>query len=185
MSKNGGNRLKISDSERLNIEEAIKRKIRAANRAAKMNNIRKVMSLYYDISGLFLDLGNEEKAKIFNKTAKKYEATLKIQEIIEKYINIAKNEYSKGNYQNVGQIYIKLSNIIKKIDPKRGIEFRNFGEKMLNLKPGQPISPQPKKSNQKEDIEQVLIDLVLVCPKCGRDLDPDSDICKYCGTKIE
>jgi hypothetical protein len=189
------------DENKSEIEESIRRKIKAANRAAKVNNYKRFVELYFDISTLFLELGNEEKAKSFNKIAKKYEAQLKLQEIINKYMNIAKEAYIDGNYKKVVKIYFQLADIIKKIDPERGQKFRAVGEKILRSKsgrvsPDQPHIPQianttPSESfhslkvEQKSDLDDAFVVLAIVCPNCGKEVDPDSDFCGYCGTKIE
>lgn len=191
----------ILDENKSDIEESIKRKIKAANRAAKVNNYKRFVELYFDISTLFLELGNEEKAKSFNKTAKKFDAKLKLQEIINKYMAIAKEAYIDGDYKKVVKIYFQLAEIINKIDPERGKKFRAVGERILRSKTGK-ISPTQQtvpqianitpsesfnslKVEKKPDLDEAFVVLAVVCPNCGKEVDPESDFCGYCGTKIE
>lgn len=191
----------ILDENKSEIEESIRRKVKAANRAAKVNNYKRFVELYFDISTLFLELGNEEKAKSFNKIAKKYDAQLKLQEIINKYMNIAKEAYIDGDFKKVVKIYFQLADIIKKIDPERGNKFRAVGEKILRSKTGKILpaeSPIPQIANttpsesftslkveEESDLDDAFVVLAIVCPNCGKEVDPESDFCGYCGTKIE
>ncbi|MHA1230569.1 MAG: zinc ribbon domain-containing protein [Candidatus Helarchaeota archaeon] len=189
--------MNISKEDRILIENAIKRKIKAANRAVKSKKYNRVAELYFDISNLFLELGDSEKSKLFNKSAKKYEAKGKLEEILMKYIEKAKNEFSKGNYEVVGKIYLQIAQIIEKINPSQATIYREFGNKILSgqlehlaiyneiSKPIQYNQSEKSTSTDDNDINQVFIELVVVCPHCGADLEPDSDVCPKCGSKVE
>ncbi|MBD3230872.1 MAG: zinc-ribbon domain-containing protein [Candidatus Lokiarchaeota archaeon] len=185
------------EEDRLEIEKAIRRKIKAANRAAKTKNYEKISELYFDVSILFLEIGDEQNAKKFNKTAKKYQARVELQKIINKYISKARVEYEKGKFRNVAKIYFQVADVISKIDPDRGNKFRLAGQKILSsgkrkkalqLKKQRTIETKSYSSlkvNQQNNLDQIFVDLNLVCPNCGKDLDPEFDICPNCGTKVE
>ncbi|MHA1268852.1 MAG: zinc-ribbon domain-containing protein [Candidatus Helarchaeota archaeon] len=78
-----------------------------------------------------------------------------------------------------------------------GVKYRQFGKELLegkysnvsqyqgseNILTASQVEKQENDANA--EINQALIELVIVCPNCGSDIDPDKDYCDKCGAKVD
>ena len=213
LTKSKVGKAKTMDAEKKELQEAINRALKAANRALKKNDFEKVADIYYRIAYMMNDLGDLETARKFSEAAKQFKEKNRILNEINNLMAVADAAYQNHDYISVAENYLKISSLAEIFgDKSTSQRFKTEAEKFLEmaklqLKTGAPkiasmsnfassiqsqvpssIQLQPGvargKSKSSLGYDEALVALGLICRHCGKDIDPDLKKCPNCGNLI-
>ncbi len=144
------------NSDNNELQDAINRALKSANRALKIKAFDKVADIYFRIAYMMNEVGDEAAAENFATAAKRYKEKNNIMREINVTMGIADAAYEKRDYASVAENYLKISSLAEIFgDKATANKFKDEASKFLSMVTIQ-LKPEKPKIPEKQQLKSMV-----------------------------